>query len=199
MSHCDIGRNLDYFAPGHMRTDPNEKTCAVIFIEKRSLRAIIAEAVFLHTLDNECIRDEFQRYNDARVRLFNSAMEQLGLDYQFKCVVMTPNMPELIALTMANPRPPPPGWWDDNCYFVNGAMFPGVLSDTRFNFCGYKSKYDRYWPLIRLTFHFALGYKRYEYYHSTESTYWTSMERLLLRIKSICEQDIVEDFTTVFR
>ena len=198
MSHYNIGRNLDYFAPGHMRTDPNEKTWGVIFIEKRSLCALTAEAVFHHALDNECVRNEFQRFNDVRVRLFNSAMEQLGLDYQFKCVVMAPNMPELIALTMANPSPPPPGWWDDNCYFVNGTMIPGVLSDTRFNFCGYQSKYNRYWPLIRLTFYFVLSYKRYEYHHSTDSTYWKSMESLLLRIKSICEQDIVEDLPSVF-
>jgi hypothetical protein len=36
MSYYDVGRNLDYFAPGHMSWDPFEPKCAVRFIERHS-------------------------------------------------------------------------------------------------------------------------------------------------------------------
>jgi hypothetical protein len=90
LTHRDIGRNWDYFAPGHMSSDPHAKRCAIHFIEKRSLRSVTAECVLLEYLHNDRIHDELQKYNDTRVHLFNYAMMQIGLDYEFKCVVKTP-------------------------------------------------------------------------------------------------------------
>lgn len=201
MTHRDIGRNLDYFAPGHIATDPDAKRCNIYFIEKRRLRVVTGEVVLLEYLQNDSVRDELQKYNDTRINLFNHAMQQLGLNYEFKCIVITPTELELVALTMADPCPPPPRWWEENCYFVNGTLFPGVLADPKFDFCGYETKYDRYWPLIQLTFFFVLGYKRYEYCDVSglaALTYSESMEILFRRIKSICAQDRVEDYNDVF-
>lgn len=201
MTHHDIGRNLDYFAPGHIPMDPDAKLCGVYFIEKRRLRVVTAESVMLEYLQDEHVCDELRKYNDVRVNLFNDSMRNLGLDYEFKCVVMSDLQLEEIAVTMAKPYPPALSWWEDNCYFVNGHMFDGILADPMLDFCGYETKYDRYWSLIQLTFHFVLGYKRYEYCDMDGMTgrmYLESMKRVFARIKIICAQDVVEDYDIVF-
>jgi hypothetical protein len=128
-------------------------------------------------------------------------MKEIGLDYEFKCVVAKEHRVtiEHVALMLANPCPPPPSWWEEHCYLVNGHWFPGVLADRRFDFCGYDTKYDRHWPLIQLTFHFMLGYKRYEFCNGSAGvTHMESMESLFRRIKSICVQAVVEDYNTIF-
>ena len=160
MSHYEVGRNLDYFAPGHISRDPLEVRCAVRFIERHSLCEITSEAVLLRYLDSTSVIEEFQRYNATRDKLYNTAMERLGLEYRVKCIVMTPAVLEDVALTMASQTPPSSRWWEHPCYFVNGTFFADVLVGTKFNFCGYQTRFVEYWPLIQLTFYFVLGYKR---------------------------------------
>lgn len=201
LSHCDTGRNLDYFAPGHNTKDPPEKKCTVSFIEKESLSAITSETVLLDALRNESTRNKFEEFNDARVNLFNSTMKRLGLHYQFKCLVVTPEVIESVGEVMRNPSPPLSSWWDDNCYFVNGFFFADVVFDLTLVFCGYGTKYDVYWELIQVVFNFVLKYKTCQYWYTSEETgdaHWKSMESLFHRIKIICEQDHTEDFAKVF-
>jgi hypothetical protein len=184
MSHYEVGRNLDYFAPGHISRDPLEVRCAVRFLERHSLSQITSETVLLRYLDSPSVVEEFQKYNATRENLYNTSMERLGLEYRVKCIVMTPDVLEDVALTMANPTPPSARWWEDHCYFVNGTFFPDVLVHTKFNFCGYETRFVEYWPLIQLTFYFVLGYKRYEYCETsegTESVYCKSMASLFQR------------------
>jgi hypothetical protein len=197
MTHHDIGRNLDYFAPGHLTTDPNAQRCFIFFVEKTRLRAVTAEAVLVKSLEDESVHEVFRKYNQTREDLFNTSMKQLGLPYEFKCVVMMPDGPEHLASVMANPSPPPSEWWDENCYLLNGFVFPGVLVDHDYNFCSYKTKYNLYWPLIQQTFHFVISYKRYEYCHGNPS-YAGSVKDVLRRVKDLCEKDSVEDFDAVF-
>jgi len=83
MTHHDIGRNLDYFAPGHILMDSDEY------------------------LQNDRVYDEFRKYNDMPVNLFNHSMRKFGLDYEFKCVVMTKPRLEPVVMTMADLCPPP--------------------------------------------------------------------------------------------
>jgi hypothetical protein len=203
ISHYDIGRNLDFFAPGHMSWDLQEPRCGVIFIEKRTMAQITGEAVLFRYLDTPSIREEFQRYNAARERLYNEASQQLGLDYEFKRVVVTQEALDEVAITMANPIPPTQTWWDNNCYLVNGIYYPEVMCDTKFNFCGYETQFTRYWPLLQMTFYFVIGYKRYEYRDEgsnagQESGYCNTMQGILNEIKSVCEQTSVEDFDDIF-
>jgi hypothetical protein len=184
-----------------MSWDLQEPRCGVIFIEKRTMAQITGEAVLLRYLDTPSIREEFQRYNTARERLYNEASKQLGLEYEFKCVVVTQEVLEEVAITMANPVPPTQTWWDDNCYLVNGIYYPEVMSDTKF--CGYETQFNRYWPLLQMTFYFVIGYKRYEYRDEgsnarQESGYCNTMQYILNEIKSVCEQTSVEDFDDIF-
>ena len=134
MTHRDIGRNLDYFAPGHLKSDPNAERLAIQFIEKRRLRKVVAEVVLLEYLQNDGQRAELQKYNDARVNLFNHSMRELGLAYEFRCNITTPSQLEVVAATMADPCPPTSSWWEEYCYYVNGHSFPGVLVDPRLEF-----------------------------------------------------------------
>jgi hypothetical protein len=128
-------------------------------------------------------------------------MERLGLAYRVKCVVMTADILEETALTMASPTPPSSRWWEDHCYFVNGTFFPDVLVDRKFNFCGYDTRFMDYWPLIQLAFHFVLGYKRYEYCETSEgveSVYCKSMASLLQELKYLlCERPTADDFNAL--
>jgi hypothetical protein len=200
MSHYEVGRNLDYFAPGHISRDPLEVRYAVRFIERNSLSEIASEAVLLRYLDSTSVIEEFQRYNATREKLYNTAMEQLGLEYRVKCIIMTPDVLEDVALTMASPTPPSSHWWEDHCYIVNGFFFADVLVSTKFNFCGYQTRFVKYWPLIQLTFYFVLGYKRYEYCETsegTESVYCKSMASLFQEIKFLCERPLIDDLNAL--
>lgn len=130
-------------------------------------------------------------------------MEQPGLDYRFKRLVVSPDVIHSVMSVMANVVPPRPSWWQDNCYFVNGFFFPHSILDSRFAFCNYKTKYDVHWPLIRFTFEFVTTYLRVDYWYTSEETgvaYWRPMEALLSRIRSICEKNSsAEEFDKVFR
>jgi hypothetical protein len=113
LTHRDVGRNLDYFAPGHVRP-PKERNpdteYTVHFFEKNSLKGMTADIVLLECMKDEEIRKEFRRFNEVRENLFNAAMEGLGLDYRFKCVIIYPGIEHYINPTMQNPIPPSPSW-----------------------------------------------------------------------------------------
>jgi hypothetical protein len=202
MSHYQIGLNLDYFAPGHLIMDPDRKrTCAVYFVNKTTLRSVTCESVLLDALNDPDVRHEFYQYNQARETLFNSVMQQFGLKCRFKCVLLTSDILETIAATLATCQAPDPDWWETNCYFVNGARFPGVNADPKYHFCGYQTKYEQHWRLICKTFYFVLGHNRSEYNPSSESSriYRDAMGSLLMKVKSVCGEDITNDYECVLR
>jgi hypothetical protein len=196
LSHYDIGKNLDYFAPGHITMDERQKTCRIHFLNTATLKQVTCEVVLLDALKNPRVSQEFHAYNKARETLFNSVMQQFGLDYRFKCVLETERTFEDVAATMANSLPPDADWWEHYCFFVNGISFPGVNVDPKYHFCGFHTKYEQHWDLIRKTFHFAIGHNRYEYHPRSEEkvTQWKAMEAHLRRIKSVCEADIGDDY-----
>ena len=55
-------------------------------IEKNSSEDIIAERVYLEYFDNDANKKDFEKFNSWRETVFNFTMEQLGLDFRFKCV-----------------------------------------------------------------------------------------------------------------
>lgn len=122
-------------------------------------------------------------------------MKQLGLSYEFKCAVLMPDGLEHLTPVIADLSPPPQNGGMN--YFLNGFVFPGFLVSPHFDFCGYKTKYERYWPLIQQTFNFTIGYKQYKYCRSRPS-YTESVKNLLVRIKCICENESRDDFDAIF-
>ena len=192
LTHRDVGRNLDYFAPGHVTNDPPDAKCHINFVDKDSLNIITSEVVLLKSLQDPAVRKEFHKFNDTRETLFNSTMERMGLGYRFKCIVVSPGIVDPVLLIMKELAPPLPSWWEDNCFFVNGFFLPHIIPDSRFVFCGYKAKYDVYWPLIRLAFDFTMKYKRTEYWYTSEETgfaFWEDMKDIFHRIKHTCERE----------
>lgn len=201
LSHCDIGKNLDYFAPGHIAMDERQQRCGVHFLNTATLKPLTGEVVLLDALKNPQVSQQFHQYNKARETLFNSVMQQFGLDYRFKCVLETKRTFEDVAAIMANSHPPDTDWWERHCYFVNGTSFPGVNVDPKYYFCGFQTKYEQHWELIRKAFYFVIGHNRYEYHPRSKEkvTQWKTMESLLSRIKSVCEADIGDDYALTLR
>jgi hypothetical protein len=184
-----VGRNLDYFAPGHITTDLNTPQGSILFIEKQSLKVLVAELVILSALDRPNICDEMQSFNDARQELFNYSMRMLGLPYQFKWVFNTSAVRDGIAEIMMASVPPSSIWWESNCYFVNGFSFPDLVQEAG-PFCSFASHYELWWSMIQTTFQFILKYKRVELWFSSPATalpYWTAMGDIFGRIKTATE------------
>jgi hypothetical protein len=195
LTHRDVGRNLDFFAPGHISPDLSYSRYDVFFVEKNSLVDIMGETVLQMYLNDDAAKHDFHEFNKKREDLFNSTMERLGLHYRFKCVVVSPEVLDSIPPMMAL-DPPPQRWWDDHCFFVNG--LPNRILDINLVFCGFKTKYASYWPLIQMTFDFAMKYKCSEYWSTTGTAYWKSVEVLFQRIKNSCDQDAKDDFEKFF-
>ena len=70
-------------------------------------------------------------------------MPQFGLKYRFKYVLSTSNTLEKITATIATYQPLDTVWWETNYYFVNGAHFPGINADPKYNFVGIKQSMNK--------------------------------------------------------
>ena len=194
LSHREIGENLDYFAPGHNRVDSTKY--AVYFIEKESFEELTGECVLPEYLTKEDWK-ELKRFNDVREHLYNQAMTKLGLSYRFKYLVTKPgtSTAESVQHMMKQSTAPSPDWWEEHCFYVNGFLLPGIMLHSQFAFCGFDTKYDRYWLFIQSTFQFMVKYKRYEYWQKAPETgpiSWKSFEILCRRIRRNCAQDLEE-------
>lgn len=191
LTHCDVGRNLDYFAPGHIR-DHKERSpdteYIVYFIENNSLKDLTAEIVLPEYMKDEETWKEFRRFNQVRENLFNATMEALGLDYRFKCVIISPGIESSIRQVMENPLPPSPSWWEDYCLLVNGFGLLREITNIEFTFCGFETKYQTYWPLLQLGFSFIMKFKRHEYIKKYIRNLGP-IENVLSRIKSMTEDE----------
>jgi hypothetical protein len=203
LTHFDIGRNLDFFAPGHFGRDPNLKVCHVSFVERGRMGQLTGEGVRLEALQDPLIVKDFHEYNKSRETLYNSVMEQFGLEYRFKCVIQTDSTLGNVAETMVNSLPPERDWWEANCLFVNGCGFPGVNVSAADFYCGFYTKYQQHWELICKTFHFVLGHNRYEFSlrgdPEVSTAYFENLHALLLRIKAVCEADGGQEYGSTVR
>ena len=89
-THYEVSKNIDFFAPEHNTTDPPYTKFYMHFVEKDNLLIIMSKVVLLEYLSNNSTQDEFRNFNKRRETPFNSAMEGLGLNYRFKCIVDSP-------------------------------------------------------------------------------------------------------------
>lgn len=192
----EVGQNLDYFAPGHRTLYLHARRCYVKFLELNYLGQVYGEVILLDLLDaakeDEWKWEELRKFTKIKERLYNDAMEKLGLEYRVKAYITWSGTQDELLEVMAQPTPPSPEWWRENWYLVNGERFPDMILSTDHHFATPTTKYTLYWPLIQLAFHFVIGYKRCEYYGGDSQPvkqYWEEMGRILPRVKLLCEDE----------
>lgn len=81
LTHLQVGLNLDYSCPGHFYPQrpplPRGWNC---FLERDSPIALFKESFLLELLDTMEERQEMIRFNPAKEKLFNEAMQNLRLN-----------------------------------------------------------------------------------------------------------------------
>lgn len=204
LTHRVVGQNLDYFAPGHLTKEPHPPRGSILFIEKQSLKAVIAEMVILSVLDDPSVCDEMHSFNNAKQDLYNRSMRMLGLRYRFKWIFNTATAREDVVKVMKSATPPPLWWWESNCYFVNGYGFADLVQEPK-PYCSFASHHELWWPMIQTTFTFMIKYKRTELWFSSPTTglsYWMEMSNLFEQIRTATESifdsehmSLVDDFS----
>jgi hypothetical protein len=125
LTHLEVGRNLDFFAAGHMFSPPFRPRASLKFLERKTMTNLFGEMVSLETLEAEMFREQLKQFNDAKQELFNNIMEQFGLPYRFKWVLIAPYQRlEITAVLDEESSPPTSQWWDVNCVWVSGSGRP---------------------------------------------------------------------------
>lgn len=147
LTHLEVGRNLDYFAAGHIFDPPYPPRGLHQFVERSSMRRLFAEYVSLEHLRDQTAQQEMRRFNKAKEKLFNLVMESFKLPYRFKWVFITQDQAESARITMLNNIPPNEEWWEDNCIFANGAGIHGV--PPTLELFSFTCQFHKYWPLIQ--------------------------------------------------
>lgn len=191
LTHREVGRNLDFFAPGHVY--PHEPSLAVHFVETSLGEIIMAEVVLVNPLKNSTVRKEFERFNSQREALYNDTMEKLGLSYRFKCfVTYRPDIEMSIPRSLAETEPPSSDWWNENWFYVNAWFVPEAIVESTFTFCGPRTQHEPYWPLLQLMFAFVKKYRRPEFWYTSEQTgvsFWETLEGVCRKVKFEGEKD----------
>jgi len=203
-THREVGRNLDFFAPGHWA--PHEPSFVVHFVETSLGQLIMGEVVLANSINDPTVRKEFERFNSQREALYNNVMEQFGLSYRFKCFVVSQHDTESIPRVLAKAEPPSSDWWSEHWFYVNGRLVPDGIVDPAFAFCSPRTQYEKYWPLLQVMFTFVERYRRLEYWYTSEQTgisYWETLEAVCRKVKIEGEEDRdgqeVEDLITQIR
>jgi hypothetical protein len=105
---------------------------------------------------------------------------------------------EEIAYAMVRSCPPSQKWWQTHYALLHGAHFAGVMIDPNVDCFNLDTKFMSHWTLIKLTFHFILGYKKFKYSTKERSEmYMEAMKGLLQRIQSVCDEEPKEDYPVV--
>ena len=107
LTHLEVGRNLDYFAAGHMFLPPWPPIHASItFYERKTMHQFLYEKVSLESLEDDVFLETLRRFNDSKQDLFNNIMERTGLPYRFKWVFNTPHERQAIVTVLKESNPP---------------------------------------------------------------------------------------------
>ena len=194
LTHIDVGRNLDYFAAGHIFDPPHPPRAIHQFIERSSMKRISTEYMLLDALADESVKEEMYRFNKAKENLYNHVMQRLELPYRFKWVLITPNQAESARVVMSHDTPPAQEWWEENCVFASGAGLPVVPPTLElFNFA---TRFDKYWPLIQYIYNFLPKYYRIPCqpeYWGVERTMFNEIRRALNQ-STMSEKSVIDDF-----
>jgi hypothetical protein len=159
LTHIEIGRNIDYSAPGHYSSarDPSVPRATVYFFERTSYNLLSAEGAYYQSLEDIEEKRQWFNFNRAKEQLYNDTMAKLGLKYRFKCVFEFPNTSHEVHSVMIRSDPPTAELWDDNCAHLFAIGELGKPRSCLF-FCNFQTRYDEYWELIRCIYSFGLKY-----------------------------------------
>ena len=196
LTHLEIGRNLDYSAPGHVFVKPFPPRGICQFVERTSMECLFAECVLLESLQDSKANGELLRFNSRKEALFNDVMEQLGLRYRFKWVFITPERIESVQCVMSEPTPPSKDWWEENCVFVDIGGTTEILPALRF--CNFLSLFDKYWPLVQHMFHFVAEHETMNYESADAeilfpSEHWRAGRQLYAEVRETLVMDMPPD------
>jgi hypothetical protein len=189
LTHPEVGRNLDFFAAGHMFSPPFPPRASFKFMERKTMSNLFGEGVSLESLEGDVFREQLQDFNDTKEELFNDIMEQFGLPYRFKWVLNAPDERRETVAVLKESSPPTCQWWDDNCLLVNGPGDPD--RSIHFEFCNFDTEFHENWLLIQHIYFFSLKYTRFEY-RNIESqcnfNYWRTMQKIFRDVQKTIER-----------
>lgn len=200
LTHLQVGRNLDYFAAGHVFNPPWPDRGGLSFIECNTMTVISVEIFLLESLRNLEFYDQLVSFSDRKEKLMNTTMQELGLNYRFKWVLNAPEQRELVKTVMQQPIPPSEEWWEKYCYLINTPGTP----ETHLNipFCRYKTHFREHWPLLQFLYLFNSKYVRLEYYDINaycHFDYWATIKKIFAEVEWVLtNESILNDSVKYF-
>jgi len=153
-THLAIGRNLDFFAPGHIFAGPGPSggRVGVHFFERCTGKPLTAETISFNTLrDDPASLERLKQFCNRKEAIFNDAMEQLGLVYRFKCQIRYPHHNQIIQNVMDCSTPPTLEWWEEN---FSALKIPDGVACL--DWCGFETNFSEHWEMIRFVHAFLL-------------------------------------------
>lgn len=182
LTNIQIGRNLDYFAAGHMFNAPFPDRGWLFFIEKNTMAMISVEAILLESLSNLDFYNELVSFSNRKEQLMNETMQQLGLKYRFQWILNTPERTQALENFMKQSLlPPTDEWWESHFVEID---FPTayVLRPHITYFARNQTRFREHWPLLRFLYFFSVKYVLSEY----------------REINKYCDFDYWETIKTIF-
>lgn len=148
LTHREVGLNLDYAAPGHLRfgdTVSQSKLLDIVEISTHVHSSIVGEVVMIDYVTDMPVLEGFI---ERKKTLFNSTMARLELPYQFDSVWSDSDTIRDVERAMRSETPPSRDWWESNYISIN--PLPYSMS-----FCSRVSQFETYWSVLEEVYRFS--------------------------------------------
>ena len=111
LNHCEVGLNLDFAAPGHIRPSRNCPAVVshIVEISGPVHASIVIENIRLDYVDDR-VMQTVEAFNQHKTALFNSTMVRLKLPYRFDHFLSSSETEQHVAETMRLATPPSSEW-----------------------------------------------------------------------------------------
>jgi hypothetical protein len=185
LTHTQVGRNLDYFAAGHMFRPPFPDRGALFFIETNTTTVISVEAVLLESLSGFEFYNQLASFSDRKEQLMNETMQELDLKYRFKWFLNTPEERQVVKTFMeASVLPPNDEWWEKYFYLLNWPTEPDAR--PHLFFCRHETHFRQHWPLLQFLYFFNSKYVRHEFFDINthcDFDYWATIRTVFAEVE----------------
>ena len=177
LTHREVGLNLDFAAPGHIRSRRTIPVVSSRIVEVSGPihTSIVSENIRLDYIDDRVMRS-VEEFNQRKTAFFNSTMIRLKLPYRFEHFFEFAETGQHVAETMKSATPPSTEWWHRHYYFL------GDLLPYRMTFCSRESRIELYWPVIKQVYDFQ-----------------RTLDESLTQIPPEFSEDLENIFTLVYR
>jgi hypothetical protein len=111
LTHHEVGVNLDYAAPGHLRigdTVSRSKGSEIVEISTHVHSSIVGEVVLIDYVTD---MPALEKFIERKTSLFNSTMARLKLPYRFDSIWSDSNTIPDVEQAMRSETPPSVDWW----------------------------------------------------------------------------------------